>query len=50
MPYFILSQNAGEASVANLDKLRHADGSITTADLRLNMQKVDQFMNINPET
>lgn len=35
-------QNAGEASVANLDRLRHANGSITTADLRLLMQKVSQ--------
>ncbi|XP_044740596.1 succinate dehydrogenase [ubiquinone] flavoprotein subunit, mitochondrial [Chrysoperla carnea] len=34
-----LSQNAGEASVANLDKIRHANGSISTAALRLNMQK-----------
>lgn len=29
-------------SVANLDKLRHANGSITTADLRLKMQKTMQ--------
>lgn len=34
-----LSANAGEASVANLDKLRYANGSISTADLRLKMQK-----------
>lgn len=34
-----LSANAGEASIANLDKLRYADGSISTADLRLKMQK-----------
>jgi len=34
-----LSANAGEASIANLDKLRHANGSISTADLRLKMQK-----------
>lgn len=34
-----LKDNAGEASVANLDKLRNANGSITTADLRLKMQK-----------
>lgn len=35
-------KNAGEASVANLDMLRHADGSVTTAELRLAMQKVMQ--------
>jgi len=33
-------QDAGEASVANIDKLRHANGKITPADLRLKMQKV----------
>ena len=37
-----LSANAGEASVANLDKLRYADGDITTAQLRLQMQKIMQ--------
>ncbi|KAH8389251.1 hypothetical protein KR200_006657 [Drosophila serrata] len=37
-----LKDNAGEASVANLDKLRHANGSITTADLRLKMQRTMQ--------
>ena len=35
-------QNAGEASVTNLDKLRHANGSTPTADLRLQMQKAMQ--------
>jgi succinate dehydrogenase (ubiquinone) flavoprotein subunit len=34
--------NAGEASIANLDKIRTADGSISTADLRLKMQKAMQ--------
>jgi len=34
-----ISQNAGEESVANIDKLRHAKGSISTAALRLKMQK-----------
>lgn len=34
-----LSDNAGEASIANLDKCRHANGAIPTADLRLKMQK-----------
>lgn len=33
---------AGEQSVANIDKLRHAHGSISTADLRLRMQKTMQ--------
>lgn len=34
-----LSSNAGEFSIANLDKLRHADGHVKVADLRLKMQK-----------
>ncbi|XP_036334312.1 succinate dehydrogenase [ubiquinone] flavoprotein subunit, mitochondrial-like [Rhagoletis pomonella] len=34
-----LKDNAGEMSVANIDKLLHANGSITTASLRLQMQK-----------
>jgi succinate dehydrogenase (ubiquinone) flavoprotein subunit len=37
-----LKDNAGENSIANIDKLRHANGSISTADLRLKMQKVMQ--------
>jgi len=37
-----LSPNAGEASVANLDKIRFASGSTPTADLRLRMQKTMQ--------
>jgi len=37
-----LPENAGEESVANLDKVRHSDGSISVADLRLKMQKVMQ--------
>ncbi|XP_064597033.1 LOW QUALITY PROTEIN: succinate dehydrogenase [ubiquinone] flavoprotein subunit, mitochondrial-like [Liolophura sinensis] len=37
-----IKQNAGEESVANLDRLRHANGSIPTADLRLKMQKAMQ--------
>ncbi|KAK3782418.1 hypothetical protein RRG08_033059 [Elysia crispata] len=37
-----ISQNAGESSVANLDKLRYADGSTRTSELRLKMQKVMQ--------
>jgi succinate dehydrogenase (ubiquinone) flavoprotein subunit len=35
-------QNAGESSVANLDHLRQANGSVPTATLRLNMQKTMQ--------
>jgi succinate dehydrogenase (ubiquinone) flavoprotein subunit len=37
-----LSATAGEKSVANLDKIRNADGDLPTADLRLEMQKVMQ--------
>jgi len=35
-------QNAGESSVANLDKLRFANGTYSTADVRLKMQKTMQ--------
>ena len=34
-----VQNNAGEASVANLDKLIHKTGQIKTADLRLKMQR-----------
>lgn len=34
-----LKSNAGEESIANLDKLRYAKGSISTATLRLKMQR-----------
>merc|ERR1712137_262204 len=37
-----LSDNAGESSVANIDKLRHNNGSTPTATLRLAMQKTMQ--------
>uniref|UniRef100_A0A481SYG8 Succinate dehydrogenase [ubiquinone] flavoprotein subunit, mitochondrial n=1 Tax=Orthoderella ornata TaxID=444751 RepID=A0A481SYG8_9NEOP len=37
-----LKPNAGEESIANLDWIRHANGSIPTAALRLNMQKTMQ--------
>merc|ERR1711988_638399 len=37
-----LSDNAGEASVANIDKLRFANGDINTAAIRLKMQKTMQ--------
>lgn len=35
-----LKHNAGEESVANLDKIRYANGSTRTSEIRLNMQKV----------
>ena len=35
-------QNAGEESIANLDKLRYSNGDISTAELRLKMQKTMQ--------
>lgn len=34
-----IKPNAGEESVMNLDKLRFANGSVRTSELRLNMQK-----------
>lgn len=37
-----LSDNAGEESIANLDKIRYSNGNISTAELRLNMQKTMQ--------
>lgn len=37
-----LSSDAGLASIQNLDKLRNANGSIPTAKIRLNMQRVMQ--------
>jgi len=37
-----LPKDAGEASVANLDKVRFSDGNTTVADLRLRMQKTMQ--------
>lgn len=37
-----LSANAGEFSIANMDKLRHANGGTKVADLRLKMQKTMQ--------
>ena len=41
-PHAPISESLGEHSIANLDKLRHASGSIKTADLRLMMQKTMQ--------
>uniref|UniRef100_A0A8C7DXD5 Malate dehydrogenase [quinone] flavoprotein subunit n=1 Tax=Naja naja TaxID=35670 RepID=A0A8C7DXD5_NAJNA len=37
-----IKSNAGEESVANLDKLRFANGNVRTSELRLNMQKTMQ--------
>ncbi len=37
-----LAGDAGQAAVDRFDRLRHADGSVTTADLRLRMQKIMQ--------
>lgn len=37
-----IKENAGEESIAQLDKLRYANGRIPTADLRLKMQKAMQ--------
>ncbi|EGG21707.1 succinate dehydrogenase [Cavenderia fasciculata] len=41
-PHRPLPANAGEESIANLDKVRFADGTRSTAELRLEMQKVMQ--------
>lgn len=35
-------QTSGEESVANLDSVRYANGDVTTAELRLKMQKTMQ--------
>lgn len=43
-----VGQNAGEESVANIDKLRHANGSQSTADIRLKMQKVNSYSLSSP--
>merc|ERR1719475_12952 len=37
-----LSDNAGEASVANIDKLRFKEGDVNTSTIRLKMQKTMQ--------
>jgi succinate dehydrogenase (ubiquinone) flavoprotein subunit len=39
---FSIFSLAGEKSIANLDKLRYANGSLSTAEIRLNMQKTMQ--------
>jgi len=37
-----LKADAGDSAVARLDKLRHAKGSLSTAEIRLNMQRTMQ--------
>ncbi len=41
-PHKPLSSNACDKALARFDKIRHADGSLNTADIRLNMQKTMQ--------
>jgi len=41
-PVAPLAAGAGEESIANFDRLRHAKGSMSTAQIRLNMQRVMQ--------
>jgi succinate dehydrogenase / fumarate reductase flavoprotein subunit len=41
-PHRALPADAGEAAVARLDRLRHASGSLATADVRLDLQKTMQ--------
>ncbi|CAG8692062.1 14693_t:CDS:2, partial [Acaulospora colombiana] len=41
-PHRELPSDAGSKSIANLDKLRNANGTKTTAEIRLNMQKAMQ--------
>lgn len=38
-PHKDLPKNAGEESIAKLDKYRYANGSLNTADVRLEMQQ-----------
>lgn len=38
----VSSQNIGESSIANFDKLRYANGACKTSEIRLQMQKVMQ--------
>jgi succinate dehydrogenase (ubiquinone) flavoprotein subunit len=35
-------ESTGEQTIANLDKIRHANGAVSTAEIRLKMQKVMQ--------
>jgi len=36
------SEDSGEEGIANMDKIRYADGNTTTAEIRLRMQKIMQ--------
>merc|ERR1712031_88138 len=38
-PQIKLPANAGEASIARMDKMRHSKGGIPTAELRVELQK-----------
>jgi len=42
LPHKPLPANAGEASIANLDKLRYAKGSMRTSEVRMKLQKTMQ--------
>lgn len=37
-----LPADSGEETIANLDRIRHADGEHSTAKIRLNLQKTMQ--------
>jgi succinate dehydrogenase / fumarate reductase flavoprotein subunit len=41
-PHRRLPSHAGEEAIARFDQLRHANGSLTTAEIRLEMQRVMQ--------
>lgn len=41
-PHRPLPKGAGEAAIAHLDKIRHANGKLRTSEIRLNMQRVMQ--------
>jgi len=41
-PHKPLPMNAGESSIANIDKLLHSKGNTPTAEIRLKMQKIMQ--------
>lgn len=41
-PHRPLPKGAGEAAIAHLDKIRHANGKLRTSEIRLHMQRVMQ--------
>lgn len=41
-PLPVIPASVGEESIANIDRVLHANGSLKTADIRLNMQKTMQ--------